>query len=177
MPSSHLILCRPLLLLPPIPPSIRLFSNESTLHMKWPKYWSFSFSIILSKEIPGLISFRMDWLDLLAVQGTFKNLLQHHSSKASILQHSTFLTVQLTSIQDHWKNHSLDSVQFSSVAQSCPTLCNPMNCRTPGFPVHHQLPEFTQIHIHLVSDAIQPYPLSSPSPLAPNPSQHQSLFQ
>ena len=81
MPSSHLILCHPLLLLPPIPPSIRVFSNESTLRMRWPKYWSFSFSIVPSKEIPGLISFRMDWLDLLAVQGTLKNLLQHHSSK------------------------------------------------------------------------------------------------
>ena len=87
MPSSHLILCHPLLLLPPIPPSIRVFSNESTLCMRWPKYWSFSFSIIRSKEIPGLISFRMDWLDLLAVQGTLKCLLQHHSSKASILWH------------------------------------------------------------------------------------------
>ena len=85
MPSSHLILCRPLLLLPPIPPSIRVFSNESTLHIRWPKYWSFSFSISPSKEHPGLISFRMDWLDLLAVQGTLKSLLQHHSSKASIL--------------------------------------------------------------------------------------------
>ena len=85
MPSSHLILCRPLLLMPPIPPSIRVFSNESTLCMRWPKYWSFSFSIIPSKEIPGLISFRMDWLDLLAVQGTLKSPLQHHSSKASIL--------------------------------------------------------------------------------------------
>ena len=96
MPSSHLILCRPLLLLPPIPTSIRVFSNESTLHMRWPKYWSFSFSIIPSKEIPGLISFRMDWLDLLAVQGTLKSLLQHHSSKASILWHSAFYTVQLS---------------------------------------------------------------------------------
>ena len=96
MPSSHLILCRPLLLLPPIPPSIRVFSNESTLRMRWRKYWSFSFSIIPSKEIPGLISFRMDWLDLLAVQGTLKSLLQHHSSKASILQHSAFFTVQLS---------------------------------------------------------------------------------
>ena len=84
MPSSHLILGRPLLLLPPIPPSITDFSNESTLHMRWQKYWSFSFSIVTSKEIPGLISFRMDWLDLLAVQGTLKSLLQHHSSKASI---------------------------------------------------------------------------------------------
>ena len=90
------ILCHPLLLLPPTPPSIRIFSNESTLHMRWPKYWSFSLSIIPSKEIPGLISFRMDWLDLLAVQGTLKSLLQHHSSKASILRHSSFFTVQLS---------------------------------------------------------------------------------
>ena len=98
MPSSHLILChcRPLLLLPPIPPSIRVFSNESVLRMRWPKFWSFSFSIIPSKEIPGLISFRMDWLALLAVQGTRKSLLQHHSSKASILWRSAFLTVQLS---------------------------------------------------------------------------------
>ena len=95
MPSSHLILCRPLPLLPPTPPSIRVFSNESTLPMRWPKYWSFSFSIIPSKEYPGLI-FRMDWLDLLAVQGTLKSLLQHHSSKASILHHSAFFTVQLS---------------------------------------------------------------------------------
>ena len=95
MPSSYLILCRPLLLLPPIPPSIRVFSNESTLRMRRPKYWSFSFSIIPSKEIPGLI-FRMDWLDLLAVQGTLKSLLQHHSSKASILRCSPFFTVQLS---------------------------------------------------------------------------------
>ena len=94
MPSIHLILCRPLFLLPPIPPSIRVFSNESTLHTRWPKYWSFSFSIIPSKEHPGLISFRMDSLDLLAVQGTLKSLLQHHSSKASICQHSAFFTVQ-----------------------------------------------------------------------------------
>ena len=96
MPSSHLILCHPLLLLPPIPPSIRVFSNESTLCMRWPKCWRFSFSISPSNEHPGLISFRMDWLDLLAVQGTRKSLLQHHSSKASILQHSAFLTVQLS---------------------------------------------------------------------------------
>src|SRR5574337_1065417 len=96
MPSSHLILSRPLLLPPPIPPSIRVFSNESTLRTRWPKYWSFSFSIIPSKEHPGLISFRMDWLDLLAVQGTHKSLLQHHSSKASILQRSAFFIVQLS---------------------------------------------------------------------------------
>ena len=96
MPSSHLILCRPLLLLPPIPPSIRVFSNESTLRMRWPKYWIFSFNISSSNEHPGLISFRMAWLDLLAVHGTLKNLLQHHSSKASILQCSAFFTVQLS---------------------------------------------------------------------------------
>ena len=96
MPSSHLILCRPLFLLPPIPPSIRVFSIESTLLMRWPKYWSFSFSIIPSKEHPGLISFRMDWLDLLAVQGSLTSLLQHHSSKASIPQCSAFFTVQLS---------------------------------------------------------------------------------
>ena len=96
MPSSHLILCHPLLLLPPIRPSIRVFSNDSTLRMRWPKYWSFSFSISPSNEHPALISFRMDWLDLLAVQGTLKSLLQHHSSKASILQHSAFFTVQLS---------------------------------------------------------------------------------
>ena len=95
MPSSHLILCRPLLLLPPIPPSYRAFSNESTLLMRWPKYWSFSFSISPSKEHPGLI-FRMDWLDHLALQGTLKSLLQHHSSKASILERSSFFTVQLS---------------------------------------------------------------------------------
>ena len=95
MPSSHLILGCPLFLLPSIPPNIKVFSNESTLHMRWPKYWSFSFSIIPSKEHPWLIAFRMDWLDLLAVQGTLKSLLQHHSSKASIFQHSAFFTVQL----------------------------------------------------------------------------------
>src|SRR5574340_1156506 len=96
MPSSHLILCRPLLLLPPIPPSIRVFSNESTLHMRWPKYWRFSFNISPSNEHPGLISFRMHWLDVLAVQGTLKSLLQHHSSKASIFQCSAFFIVQLS---------------------------------------------------------------------------------
>ena len=113
MPSSHPILCRPLLLLPPIPPSIRVFSNESTLRMSWPKYWSLSFSISPSNEHLGLISFRMDWLDLLAIQGTLKNLLQHHSLKASVLQSSAFFTVPtLTSIHDHWKNHSLDQMDL-----------------------------------------------------------------
>ena len=102
-PSNHLI-CRPLLLLPPVPHSIRVFPNESLLRIRWPKYWSLSFNISPSSEHPGLISFRMDWLDLLAVQGTLKSLLQHHSSKASCFPHSAFFTVQLTSIHDYWKN-------------------------------------------------------------------------
>ena len=96
MPSNYLILCRPLLLLSSISPSIRVFSNDSALHIRWPKYWSFSFNISPSSEHPGLVSFRMDWLDLLAIQGTLKSLLQHHSSKASILRHSAFFTVQLS---------------------------------------------------------------------------------
>ena len=108
MPSNHLILCCPLLFPPSIFPSIRVFSNESLLCIRWPKHWSFSFSISPSNEHPGLIFFRMDWLDLLAVQGTLKSLLQHHSSKASILQCSAFFTVQLTSIHDYRKNHSFD---------------------------------------------------------------------
>ena len=138
MPSNHLILCHPLLLLPSIFSSIRVFSNESVLRIRWPKYWSFSFSISPSKEHPGLISFRMDWLDLL----------------------------------------EYSAVQSSSVIQSCPTLCDPMNRSMPGLLVHHQLLEFTQTHIHPVSDAIQQsHPLASPSPPAPNPSQHQSLCQ
>ena len=107
MPSNHLILCRPLLLLPSIFPSIKVFSNGSALRIRWPKYWSFSFNISPSNEHPGLMSLRMDWLDLLAVQGTLKSLLQHHSSKASILRCSA-LSPTLTSIHDHWKNHSLD---------------------------------------------------------------------
>ena len=171
MPSNHLILSRPLLLLPSIFPSIRVFSNESALCIRWPKYWSFSFNISPSNEHPGLISFKMDWLDLLAVQGTLKSLLQHHSSQASILKCSAFFTVQLShpyittgktiALTRHTfvgKVMSLlfnmlsrlvitslpsSSVQFSSVAQSCPTFCDLVNCSTPGFPVHHQLPEFT----------------------------------
>jgi len=110
MPSSHPILCHPLLL-PPIPPSIRVFSNESTLHMRWPK--CFSFSISPSKEIPRLISFRMDWLDLLAVQGTLESLLQHHSSKASILQHSAFFTVQLSHPYDPFRNQQTKIIFIS----------------------------------------------------------------
>ena len=113
MPSSHLILCHPLLLLPPIPPSIRVFSNESTLPVRWPKYWSFRFSISPSKEHPGLISFRMDWLDLLAVQGTLKSLLQHHSSKASILWCTDFFIVQLLyPYMITGKNQSFDYMDF-----------------------------------------------------------------
>ena len=108
VPSSHLILYRPLLLPPSIFPSIRVFSNESVLLIRWPKYWSFSFNISPSIECSGLISFRMEWLDLFAVQGTLKSLLQHHSLKASILWHSAFFIVQLTFIPDNWKNHSLD---------------------------------------------------------------------
>ena len=106
MPSNHLILCCPFLLLPSIFPSIRVFSIESVLHIRWPKCWSFSFSISPSNEYSGLISFRTDWFDLLAVHGTLKSLLQHHRSKASVLQHSAFFIVQLSSIHDHWKNHS-----------------------------------------------------------------------
>ena len=153
MSSNHHILCYPLLLLPSIFPSIRVFSNESALRIRWPKYWNFRFSISPSNEYSGLISFRMDWTDLLAVQGTLKCLLQHHNSKA--------------------KTH-----QFSSVTQLSLTLCDPMNRSMPSLSVHHHLPEFTQTHVHRVSDAILPsHPRSSPSSLAPNPSQHQSLFQ
>ena len=108
MPSNHLILCRPLLLLPSSFPSIRVFSNEPVLHIRWPKYWSFSFSISPSNEYSGLISFRIDWFDLLAVPETLKSLLQHHSSKVSKLQCSVFFIVQPTSTHDHWKSHSLD---------------------------------------------------------------------
>ena len=113
MPSDHLILCRPLLLLPSVFPSIRVFSSESALSIRWPKYWSFSLSLSPSSEHSGLPSFRIDWFDLLAVQGTLRTLLQHHSSKASILQHSAFFySPTLTSINDYWKNHSFDARVF-----------------------------------------------------------------
>ena len=112
MPSNHLILCHPLLLLPSIFPSIRVFSNESALRIRWPKYQSLSFNISPSSEHSGLISFRMDWLDLLAVQGTLKSLLQHHSSKASVLRHSAFFIVRLTPIRDYWKKHSFDQMDL-----------------------------------------------------------------
>ena len=108
MPSNHLILCRPLLLPPSIFPSIRVFSNESVLHIRWPKYWIFSFSMSPSSEYSGLISFRIEWFDFLAVQGTHRNLLQHHSSEASVLYHSAFFMVQLS--QDYWKSHSFDDI-------------------------------------------------------------------
>ena len=123
----------------PILPSIRVFSNESTLHMRWPKDWSFSFNISPSNEHPGLISFRMDWLDLLAVQGTLRSLLQHHSSKASILRHSAFFTIQLSHpYMTTGKTIALTSSGSSSseVAQSCPTLCDPMDCSPPGSSMH-----------------------------------------
>ena len=153
MPSSHLILCHPLLLLPPIPPSIRVFSNESTLCIRWPKYWSFSFSISSFNEHPGLISFRMDWLDLLAVQGTLKSLLQHHSSKASILRHSAFFTVQIshpytttgkTIALTRWTFvgkvmsllfNMLTAAAAAKSLQSCPTLFDPIDGSPPGSPV------------------------------------------
>ena len=151
MPSNHLILCCHLLLSHSIFPSIRVFSSEPALCIRWPKYLSFSLGISPSNEYSGLISFRMNWTDLLDVQGTLRSLVQ-----------CCFST----------------SVQFSSVAQSCLTLCDPINSSTPGLPVHHQLPEFTQTHAHRVGDAIQSsHPLSSPSPPAPNPSQHLGLFQ
>ena len=151
MQSTHLILGRPLLLLPPISPSIRVFSNELTLRMRWPKYWSFSFSISPSYEHPGMISFRMDWLDHLAVQGTLKSLLQHHSSKASILRRSAFFIVQLSYpymttgktialIRQTFigKIMSLLCNMLSAAAakslQSCPTLCDPRDGSPPGSP-------------------------------------------
>ena len=112
MPANHLILCHPHLLPPSVFPSIRMFSNESVLRIRWPKYWSFSFSNSPSNEYSGLISFRMDWLDLLAVQGTLKSFLQHHSSKASILQCSALYSPNLTSIHDYWKNHSFDKMDL-----------------------------------------------------------------
>ena len=134
MPSNHLILCCPLLLLPPIPPSIRVFSSESTLHMRWPKYWSFSFSISSSNEHPGVISFRMNWLDLFAVQGTLKSLLQHHSSKASILLCSAFLIVQLshpymTTGKITWNNRLVPSRKRSTSRLYIVTLLICLICR------------------------------------------------
>ena len=203
MPSSHLILCHPILLLPPIPPSIKVFSNESTLHMRWPKYWSFSFSIIPSKEIPGadllqngLVGSPCSPRDSQELSPTsqFKSI----NSWALSFPYSP----TITSIHDYWKTIALTRctfvgkvmsllfnmlsrlvktflpVQYSSDTQSCPTLCDPMNRSMPGLPVHHQLPEFIQTHVHRVSDTIQPsHPRSSPFPPAFNLSQHQGLFK
>ena len=137
MPSSHLVLCRPLLLLPSIFPSIRVFSNESALRIRWPQYWSFSFSINPSNEHPGLISFRMDWLDLLAVQGTLKSLLQHHSSKALMLWHSAFFIVQLSHpYMTTGKTIALTAAATAKSLHSCPTLCDPIDGSPPGSSVH-----------------------------------------
>ena len=253
MLSNHLILCHSLFPMPSIFPSIRVFSSELALRIRWPKYRSFNFSISSSSKYLRLISFRIDCFDLLAAQGTLKSLLQYHSLKVSILHFSAFFLVQLfhpymttenltdTKVEivcvahaylcNYWGSQSiclifthslldfiirqtqkyklilhrwlfdlhvgmiifsqvycnllshflpfldwgncsnlLKNTQFSSTAQSCPTLCYPMDCSTPGLPVHHQLAEFTQTHVHWVSDAIQPsHPLSSPSPPTFNP--------
>ena len=154
MPSSHLVLCHPLFLLSPIPPSIRVFSNESTLCMRWskPKYWNFSFSIIPSKEHPGLNSFRMDWLDLLAVQGTLKSLLQHHSSKASVLRHSAFFTVQLSHpymllllLLSHFSRVRLFSTPWTAAHQAPPSMGFSRQEYWSGMPSPSPL---TSIHDH-----------------------------
>ena len=187
MPSNYLILCCPLLLLPSIFPSIRVFSNKSVLGIRWTKYWSFSFSISLSNEYSGLIPFIMDWLYLLAVQGTLKSLLQHHSSRASVLQCSAFFIVQLShlymttgktialtrrtfvgkvisllfnmlSVQ---VGHDFSPKEFSSVTQSCRTLCDPMDCSMPGLPVHHisswSLPRLMSIESVMPSNNLIPF--------------------
>ena len=167
MAFNHLILCCPLLLPPSNFPSTKVFLNESALHIRWTKYWSFSFNISSFNEYSGLTSFRMDWLDLIQVI--------INSGKSWII---TVRTIHEFNITEGFETTVHSAIQFSSVAQTCLTLCNPMNCSTPGLPVHHQLLKFTQTHVHWVSDAIQPsHPLSSPSPPAPSPSQHQSLFQ
>ena len=142
MPSNHLILCHPLLM-PSVFPSIRVFSNESVLHIRLLKYWSFSFSINSSREYSGLISFRIDWFNLLAVQGTLESSPTPHFKSINSLVLSFLYGPTLTSVHDYWKNH-----QFSLVSQLCPTLCDPMDCIMPGFPVHHQLPELAQTHVH-----------------------------
>ena len=134
MPSNHLIFCHPLFLPPSIFPNIRVFSNESVLHIRRPKYWTFSFSISPSNEHPGLISFRLDWLDLLAVQGTLKSLLQHHSSKASILQHSAFFIVQLSHPYMTTGKTIALTAAAAALLQSCLTLCDPIDGSQPGFP-------------------------------------------
>ena len=173
MLSNHLIFCCPLPVLPSIVPSLRVFC------IGWLS-WLFAsggqrIGASASSEYSVLISFRIDWFDLLAVQGILKSLLQQHNLKASIRRHLAFFMTQLSHL---YVTTGKTISQFSLVIQSCPTLCNPMDCSTPGFPVHHQLLELTQTHVHPVGDAIQPsHPLSSPSPPAFNLSQHQGLFQ
>ena len=165
MPSSHLILCHPLLLLSPIPPSIRVFSNESTICMRWPKYWNFSFSIIPSKEIPGLISFRMDWLDLLAVQGTVKSLLQRHSSKASIRQHSVFFIVQL-SYPYMTTGKTIALTRRTFVGKVMSQLFNMLSRLVITF-----LPRSSvQFSLSVVSDSLRPHESQHARPPCPSPS-------
>ena len=190
MPSNHLILCCPLLPLPSIFPSFMVFSKESALHIRWPKYWGFSFTSSTSSGYSGLTFFRIDRFGLLAVSGTLESspTPESESINSSVLNFmvqlshlymTTGKTIAFTIGTFAGKVMTYQfSVQFSSVAQSCPTLCDPMNHRTLGPPVHHQLLEFTQTHVHRVSDSIQPsHPLLSPSPPPPNPSQDQGLFQ
>ena len=165
MPSNHLILCRPLLLLPSIFPSIRVFSNESALHIRWPKYWSFSFNISPSNEHPGLIFFRMDWLDLLAVQGTLKSLLQHHSSKTSILQHSVFFIVQLSHpYMTTGKTIALTRPSF--VDKVMPRLLNMLSLLVITF-----LPRFSSVQFScsVMSDSLWPHEPQHARPLCPSP--------
>ena len=169
MPSNHLFLCCPLLLLPSIFLSISVFSYDLALHIRWPTYWSFKFSISPSNEYSGLISFRIDWFDLLAVRGVSR-----------VFPNTTVQKHQFFGAQPSvWSNSHIHTlIQFSSVAQSCLTLCSPLDYGIPGFPVHHQVPELTQTHVHWVSDTNQPsHPLSSPSPPTFNLSQHQGLFK
>ena len=201
MPSNHLILCHALLLPPSVFPSIRVFSNEAGLRIRCSKYWSFSFSISPSNEHPGLISFRMDWLDLLVVQGTLKSLLQYHSSKASILWGSAFFIVQFShpymttgktmALTRQTFVGKITSLLFNMLSRLTITFLGAissvqsLSCvwffaspRMPGFPVHHQLLEFTQTHVHWVGDVIQPsHPLLSPSPPVLHLPLHQSLYQ
>jgi len=179
MPSSHLILWHPLLLLPSIFSSYRDFSNESSVCIRWPKYWSFSFSISLSIEYSGLISLNTDWFDLLAIQGIFRNLLQHHSLKASGINSLAFCLLYgpvLTRVCNHWEDHQFSSVQFSCSVVSDSSWCHGLQHARPPCP--SPTPGFTQTHVYLVGDAIQPSPpLSSPSPPTFNLSQHQGLLK
>ena len=180
MPSNFLTLCHSLLLLPSIFPSIRFFTNESVLCIRWLKYWSFSSSISPSNEYSGLISFRMDWLDLLAVQGTLKSLLQHHSSKASVIHGLAFFTIQVSHpTMTSGKTNTLKILTFFNIMMSLLFQYTvSVQFSRPGLPVYYQLLELAQTHVCQVTDAIHPsHPLSSPSPPALHLSQHQGLFQ